>query len=137
MEYLQKQVAAISKSKKKNLKLEIYVCLLCAMEEAITKIKNEKIDIHAEVKLKAGISGYCGDEERENSKNVMRRLESELKQDVNDQPFPSLGHGEAEALYTMENGNTPNSVFPIFWWRYYADGSPMYPILGRGDPVYA
>ena len=47
----------------------------------------------------------------------MKNLEIRLLADkISDNNMPSLGYGEIEALYKRENGNTPNNVFPIFWW---------------------
>jgi hypothetical protein len=28
-----------------------------------------------------------------------------------------LGYGRTESLFSRKGGNTPNNVFPVFWWE--------------------
>ena len=32
-----------------------------------------------------------------------------------------LGYGQAESLFCRKNKNVPNNVFPLMWWKQYAD----------------
>lgn len=32
-----------------------------------------------------------------------------------------LGYGQAESLFCRKNKNVPNNVFPLMWWKGYAD----------------
>ena len=63
----------------------------------------------------------------------MLRLESYLQAKHDNLELPSLGDGEAEALYYMKYGNTPNSVFPVFWWPFLADGTERTTLLDRHE----
>ncbi len=45
--------------------------------------------------------------------------------------MPSLGYNGAQAVYCRENANTPNSVFPVFWWPFKADGAERKVVLVR------
>lgn len=54
-------------------------------------------------------------------KELMRSLESKLSPFYKNRPLPSLGYDESQVAISIENKNTPNNVFPIFWWKYYSD----------------
>lgn len=45
--------------------------------------------------------------------------------------IPSLGYGGAQVALSIEEMNTPNNVFPIFWWKYYSDNKERDVILIR------
>lgn len=115
---------------------QIKVCVLASMEEGIQEIEKNGVDCYVYVVLKKGISGYYDGGERTEAHTRMKSLESLLQQDINGLPLPSLGYDQAEALYARqvsetEIANTPNSVFPIFWWPYYADNSKRNTVLDR------
>lgn len=46
----------------------------------------------------------------------MIALEAGLSQEHGKIKLPSLGYNGAQAAYCREQANTPNSVFPVFWW---------------------
>lgn len=99
---------------------ELKCCFIAGMKDVVEKLNNEGIDVFCALELDRGISNYyIGDELIEAKKNMLE-LESKLAQKINSKELKnfSFGYGEAEALYSMEGclGNTPNSVFPVFWW---------------------
>ena len=60
----------------------------------------------------------------------MWRLEAGLKEMIGRESLPHFGWGAAEALFGSPY-NTPNSVFPIFWWPKTRDNSDRNTILRR------
>lgn len=87
----------------------------------VKQLIKEGIDVFCSYPLKRGISdNFLGDELKKYS-NAMLELELTLAPKINEKELSdySFGYGGAEALYTAEDclSNTPNSVFPIFWWK--------------------
>jgi hypothetical protein len=68
----------------------------------------------------------------DNIKN-MKRLEAELAQNIDGKVLPSMGHGEAEALFFIKDGNAPNSNFPIFWWPEDSKNNQRNTIMKRHE----
>ncbi|OCH21578.1 phosphoribosyltransferase-like protein [Aliivibrio logei] len=81
-------------------------------------IKESGIDFSSQIILDKGISDFYSDDTLQNKLTLMNRLESILSVTYNDRPLPNFGYGQTECLYARDNGNTPNSVFPIFWWPF-------------------
>lgn len=48
----------------------------------------------------------------------MYKLEDKLSKVYEGRKLPRLGFSRAESLYSREGGNTPNNVFPVFWWPF-------------------
>lgn len=124
----------LSKGLKDNY--EIQGCYLVGMENAINEIKKSGIKIYCPYQLKMGISENYSIEKVEELKKCMIDLENTiLKEKINDKELTqySLGYNAAEALYSSEDcgGNTPNSVFPVFWWPLLKDNRRNNSILTR------
>lgn len=107
---------------KKNIpgQFELKCCFIAGIKNTIDELIDEGIDIYCPLQLDKGISDHYTDDELHKVELLMLDLELRLSQFINKKDLYnySFGYGGAEALYTMEgcNGNTPNSVFPIFWW---------------------
>ena len=101
----------------------LHVAVLASMFEAKTEIEKTGVDIFASLWLNKGISHHFEGDDLNNACLRMKRLETLLVNDVNAEKFPSFGYGKAEALYCLEEGNIPDSVFPLFWWPSYFDGT--------------
>ena len=99
-----------------------YHCLfISGIESTVNRLNSEGYNIFCALPLKKGISEYYLLDELKEKETQMLELELKLSQKINNKPLYdySFGYGGAEALYSMEGcgGNTPNSVFPIFWWN--------------------
>lgn len=75
------------------------------------------------------------DKDLELSISNMKDLESKLAQQKTYYELSnySFGFNGAEALYSLDGckWNTPNSVFPIFWWPRLFDDKPRQTLLTR------
>ncbi len=107
------------------------VKVLVAMESGISKIQSAGINVSSIVTLKKGISDSYHSGVLENMIDLMLDLEKLLKTSYKGRDLPSLGYGKAESLYCRERGNTPNSVFPIFWWPFYNNEKTRKTMLTR------
>lgn len=113
----------------------IAVCLLATMQNALASIQAAGIEVYAEFVMLAGISQRVEPEQVVRTKDLMQGIEARLDQ-ARMNPFPSLGYGEAEALFFLQNGNPPNSNFPVFWWKHLANGDAFVPLLERDEAKY-
>lgn len=101
---------------------EIITCFIAGTRDTIEKLEDEGVKVFCALQLDKGISEYYKADELNKTEDLMLDLELKLAQWINEKELYqySFGYGNAEALYTMEgcNGNTPNSVFPVFWWLF-------------------
>lgn len=84
--------------------------------------------------LEAGISGYFNGEDRERLTAAMKSMETQLAPEVMAKPMPSMGYGEAEAMFNIKGWNAPNSNFPILWWPEDVAGEPRTTMMVRHEP---
>lgn len=103
----------------KNIIIKVKV--LVANSFAIKMLRKQGIDVEAMILINRGISDYYKDSELINALNAMDALENDLLPKYKEIDLPKLGFGQAESLYARDGGNTPNSVFPVFWWPFYKD----------------
>ncbi|MBL5904618.1 hypothetical protein [Serratia fonticola] len=115
----------------RNDDFTIKVKVLAATEKGISNVLAEGIDITSEIKIKKGISDYYTGEEAKEMRGLMLAMENILSKEYKGRNMPTMGYGEAEALYYRKDINLPNSVFPIFWWAEYLNKSARKTLLFR------
>lgn len=116
--------------------IELKCCFVAGIEVGLKKIENEcNVEVFCPLKLKKGISDTLNSELMEKYHEIMIELEKKDCYRIDDDELRvySLGYNRAEALYSAEEvgGNTPNSVFPIFWWPVDKKGEITKRILSR------
>lgn len=97
----------------------IYVYSIAAIESSIPPISVAAKGFEADLLLKKGLSELAVAKTREPYSEAMKGLEEILAEEFNGHQLPSFGHGQAEALFAIEESNAPNSNFPVFWWPRY------------------
>jgi len=114
---------------------DLKFCFIAGMDYGIKKIEELGYEVFCPLRLPKGITESFAEEDVEFSLNNMKGLEEKLAANINgfDLRDYSLGYNGAEALYTLEGnlGNTPNSVFPIFWWPRSFDNLERQTLLTR------
>ena len=116
-------------------KFEIKFCFLAGMEYAIKNIEDQGYEVFCPLLLKKGISERYEEPIATNVIARMKELEDKLAPQINIHSLStfSLGYNDTQALYSLESclGNTPNSVFPIFWWPRYSNDNSRNTLLTR------
>ena len=108
-----------------------YLCLHASMSVAQSLFEPEFVDFYSHLTLGRGISDNPSISNTKNAIDTMVELEKILGQAPNKKPAPSLGYKKSETLYSSQQGNTPNNVFPIFWWKSRARGGKRKTLLSR------
>lgn len=112
--------------------IEIKVFVIAASTVGLERLKQEKISVTYLYEIKRGISDfYENKDKKENLLLAMDILENTLSQNYKGRDLPKNGYGKTESLYARSEGNTPNSVFPIFWWPIYIDDRNRRTLLVR------
>lgn len=111
--------------------VNIIVRALFSSEVGVKAIEEEGIDFKSLLTLDKGISSHYSGIELNKKLQLMERLEGILLEKYEDRELPNLGYGGTESLYTRDSGNTPNSVFPIFWWPFLKTNATRKTILIR------
>lgn len=94
-------------------------------------LRENNVDINTRVILKRGIRDKYAHLTAIEKIEIMLSLEGMLLPTYNSRVLPSLGYGETETLFARKDGNSPNSVFPIFWWKFMADRRKRNTLLER------
>lgn len=114
---------------------EIKFCFIAGMDYAIKDIESLGYEVYCPLRLQKGISERYSEVLALKAIKKMKELENKLAQQINSHDLKtfSLGYNDTQALYSLESclGNTPNSVFPIFWWPRYTDNHPRTTLLTR------
>ena len=113
------------------LNIKIKVKVIAASSVGVKKAKEEDIDLTANIVINKGISEYYDTDEAARKLALMDKLEGILSTSYNAKNLPKFGYGNTEALYARDDGNTPNNVFPIFWWPFLKDNLERETVLTR------
>lgn len=105
---------------------------ISSMYDAHIKVDEEGILLDSKEVLAMGISDNDSIKDKDKAKDIIINISKILSVKLYDEEMLPLGYNNAEALYCRENGNTPNNVFPIFWWPQYIDGGDRNSLLIRG-----
>lgn len=125
------------KQLKNDLKgeFDLKLCFIAGMEHGLKKIEELGYEVFCPLRFLRGISDRFTGKELKAAEDIMLKLELKLIENINShQLFDySFGYNGAEALYSLEScsGNTPNSVFPIFWWPRYKNNNVRDTLLTR------
>lgn len=111
--------------------VSISLVALAGMESGIALLKNEGIRCRVQYILRRGIRDSYDSNATPSAVDTMTRMEDRLEQRVDGERLPRFGWGEAEALIGLDLGNTPNSVFPVFWWPQRIPRRQRKPLLRR------
>jgi hypothetical protein len=111
--------------------VHIHAKFLIGCETGINRITPLTDSTSALITLRKGISDRFTPDEAAQYLNEMQLLETLLASKWGDDVLPSLGYGGVQALYFRKDGNTPNNVFPIFWWPLYKSGNLRRTLLRR------
>lgn len=109
------------RTRAEKCQVDLHFLFLAGMERTIQTLKDDGINVFCALPLKRGISDNFKGKKIDVNISLMKELESRLAPEIKNKRLEdySLGYGRAEALFSSEfaSGNTPNSVFPIFWWK--------------------
>ncbi len=110
----------------------VYMILSC-MRAGSEYLARKGIEHFAKNLLSRGISDYYEGTQRDKALALMARIESRLCDKAEDGGLKKvrLGFKKSEALYYLDGGNTPNNVFPVFWWKWLSGSRRRQPLLDR------
>lgn len=116
----------------------LHFVVASGMRFAIDQLRNQGADIYCSYEMDRGISEKFHPEEVEYKISLMSDLESKLASQINETMLSEyhLGYGLSEALFCRKFKNVPNNVFPIFWWKKYADNSNRNTLFCRTQVGY-
>ncbi len=105
-----------------NIPMKFYIKTVASTNKGLNFLIKNELNVAAQIVLPKGITDFDSEKVRRANLKRMYKLEEYLSKSYEDRPLPRMGYAQCEALYSRENGNTPNNVFPIFWWPFISSG---------------
>ena len=99
----------------------IHFIYITSIDIAHQTVVEEGINLTSINIIKKGISFNDNIKDKESAKEIIKEISNVFSSTFLSEIMHPLGYNDSEALYYREDGNVPNSVFPIFWWPEYAD----------------
>ncbi|WP_139791230.1 phosphoribosyltransferase-like protein [Chromobacterium violaceum] len=113
--------------------VDIAVRVLFASSVGKNFLLDQGVNFNSIEEINKGITDFYSDEDAKRRIRNMLEIESKLSAEAGDHKMVecTLGYGKTECLFGIDGHNTPNSVFPIFWWPTKVDGMRRQTILTR------
>ncbi|UUT24092.1 hypothetical protein [Pseudomonas sp. T8] len=105
--------------------------VLVSTQHGLKAARDAGIEITAQHEIKKAIDDCYPEELAREYRSLMTALEAGLSQEHGKIKLPSLGYNGAQAAYCREQANTPNSVFPVFWWPINSELKKRSTVLHR------
>lgn len=116
----------------------IHFVMVAGMQYAIDILRNKDIDIHCSYLMKKGISEKYDKAIVPQKLKLMSDLEMKLAMTINQTQLSDyhFGYKQSEVLFCRKYRNIPNNVFPLFWWKRYANNSERETMYSREQVGY-
>lgn len=113
------------------ISINYYIKSVAATMQGINYLKGRGLNVTSQIILPKGITDFDCEKVRRKNIKKMYKLEECLSKEYEGRKLPRMGYAQCEALYSRENGNTPNNVFPVFWWPFKLNGQSRTPLFVR------
>lgn len=116
----------------------VHFVVAAGMQHAINMLRNNGIDIHCSYLLKKGISEKYDAAIVPHKLQLMADLEAKFAKTIKQTQLSDhhLGYKQSETLFCRKYRNIPNNVFPLFWWKRYANNSVRDTMFNRTQDGY-
>lgn len=127
-----------SKMAQNGRECSLHFVVASGMRFAVDQLRELGIDVFCAYNMNRAISESFLPSEVEHKIQLMSYLESKLATIINETELSDyhLGYKQSEALFCRKSKNVPNNVFPIFWWKRYADNSDRKTLFIRSQSGY-
>ena len=107
-----------------GLNAKIRVLSVSGCVEGIGNIRKSDFEIHTIFSIPKGLSDYLTGADLTDASAKMADLEDLLELKIGPKALTKYRFGwkKQEAVFVRHGGNTPNNVFPIFWWHRLKSG---------------
>lgn len=116
----------------------VHFVVAAGMQYAIDMLRANGIDIHCSYLMKKGISEKYDSAIVPHKLQLMTDLETKFAAIIKKTELKDhhLGYNQSEALFCRKYRNIPNNVFPLFWWKRYANNSVRDTMFDRNQDDY-
>jgi len=119
--------------KEKAININVYVKVILSSIVGEEFLTNNGVQFNSIKSIKRGISDFESQNQAKSKIDLMLALESQLYPKVGTHLLDqcSLGYGKTESLFSINDGNISNNVFPVFWWPKKLDGKDRKTLFTR------
>ena len=117
----------------KGIQVDLRVLTASGCTEGISNLQASGYSVQCMNLINKGLSDYLEGQQLADAVMRMTDLENALAAKIATKVnFAAYRFGwrQQEAVYVRQGGNTPNNVFPVFWWRAVKSGTRS-PVMRR------